>query len=248
MGGSAAVTLAGLRALGPYFAVDTHDPGTPVTAPWHPLSDLLGSPAALRERARQVQVALARAGGLTPDQVEFRAAASVSQLGLAARLLAPAFGVAVLGRRVLLADTSQARWVPAEGSLFPLSLPETDLDGAEDPDPAALSVGLTRRWLDGPVQDLVDGFTAMSVSGQILWGNVASAINGATVMLVQSQPGLRDQATRLARALLATPNLAGRHRGVPGRPGFQRRSCCLIYRAAAGARTGFCGDCVLAGK
>jgi FhuF 2Fe-2S C-terminal domain len=248
MGGSAAVTLAGLRALGPYFAVDTHDPGTPVTAPWRPLSDLLGSPAALRERARQVQAALARAGGLTPDEVEFRAAASVSQLGLAARLLAPAFGAAVLGRRVLLADTSQARWVPAEGSLFPLSLPGTALEDAEDPDPAALSAGLTRRWLDGPVQDLVDGFAAMSVSGQILWGNVASAINGATVMLVQSQPGLRDQATRLAGALLATPNLAGRHRGVPGRPGFQRRSCCLIYRAAAGARTGFCGDCVLAGK
>src|SRR6202034_988017 len=112
MGGSAAVTLAGLRALGPYFAVDTHDPGTPVTAPWRPLSDLLGSPAALRERAHQVQAALARAGGLTPDQVEFRAAASVSQLGLAARLLAPAFGAAVLGRRVLPFNIGQARWLP----------------------------------------------------------------------------------------------------------------------------------------
>jgi hypothetical protein len=248
MGGPAAVTLAGLRALGPYFAVDTHDPGTPVTPPWRPLGDLLGSPAALRERARQVQVALARAGGLTPDQVEFRAAASVSQLGLAARLLAPAFGAAVLGGRLLAFEATQARWVPTEGSLFRLSLPGTALDGAEGLDPAALSVGLTRRWLDGPAQALVDGFAGMSVSSQILWGNVASAINGATVMLVQSQPGLRDQATRLAGALLATPNLAGRHRGVPGRPGFQRRSCCLIYRAAPGGGGGFCGDCVLGGK
>jgi hypothetical protein len=248
MGAPSAVTLAGLRGLGPYFAVDTHDPGAPMTAPWRPLSDLLGSPAALRERARQVQAALARAGGLTPDQVEFRAAASVSQLGLAARLLAPAFGAAVLGRRLLGFDPGQARWVPAEGSLFPLSLPGTALEGAEDPDPATLSVGLTRRWLDGPVQDLVHGFAGLSVSGQILWGNVASAINGATVMLIQAQPGLRDQATSLAGALLATPNLAGRHQGVPGRPGFRRRSCCLIYRAAPGGGADFCADCVLGGK
>ncbi|HEY0719290.1 MAG TPA: hypothetical protein VGD68_16885, partial [Streptosporangiaceae bacterium] len=149
MGDPAAVMLTGLRALGPYFAVGSHDPGSPVTAPWRPLSDLLGSSAALGERAGQVRAALARAGGLAPGQVEFRAAASVSHLGLAARLFAPAFGAALLGRRVLPFDPDQARWVPAEGSLFPLSVPGTDLEGAGDRDALALSVGLTRRWLDG---------------------------------------------------------------------------------------------------
>lgn len=242
------MSLAALRELGPYFAIETHQPGEPMPAPWRPLTELLGSPAALRERAEQVRAALARAGGLAPDQVELRVAASVGQLGLAARLIAPAFGVAVLGRRVLGFDAGQARWVPGDGSMFPLSLPAATLPGAEIPELAALSTSIEGRWLDGPVQDLVDGFAALSVSRQILWGNVASAINGAAVMLIRSQPGLRDQAIGLAGALLATPNLAGRHRGAPGGPGFRRRNCCLIYRAAPGGGSGFCGDCVLADR
>ena len=239
------MSLAALRELGPYFAIETHQPGEPMPAPWRPLSELLGSPAALRARAEQVRAALARAGGLAPDQVELRVAASVGQLGLAARLIAPAFGVAVLGRRVLGFDAGQARWVPGDGSMFPLSLPAATLQGAEIPELTALSADIEGRWLDGPVRDLVDGFAALSVSRRILWGNVASAINGAAVMLSRSQPGRRDQATGLAEALLATPHLAGRHSGTPGGPAFRRRSCCLIYRAAPGDGAAYCGDCVL---
>jgi ferric iron reductase protein FhuF len=77
---------------------------------------------------------------------------------------------------------------------------------------------------------------------------VASAVNGAAVMLIRSQPCLRDQATALAEALLATSNLAGRHSGTPGGPGFRRRSCCLIYRAVPGGGGGYCGDCVLSAR
>ena len=240
--------MAGLAALGPYFAIETHDPGEPMAAPWRPLTELLGSPAALRERAHQVRAALARAGGLEPDQVELRVAASVAQLGLAARLIAPAFGVAVLERRGLGFDARQARWVPGDGSMFPLSLPAAALPDADLPDTAALSTDIEGRWLDGPIQDLVDGFAGLSVSGRILWGNVASAVNGAAAMLSRSQPGLRDRATAVADALLATPNLAGRHSGAPGGPGFRRHSCCLIYRAAPDGRGGYCGDCVLSAR
>src|ERR1700753_329226 len=99
MTGHGGVSLAGLAALGPYFAIETHDPGQSLAAPWRPLAELIGSPNALLAWPFQVRAALARAGGLTPDQVEPRAAASVAQLGLAARLIAPAFGRAVLTGR-----------------------------------------------------------------------------------------------------------------------------------------------------
>lgn len=244
MGGHGDELRAGLAALGPYFAVETHDPGDALVAPWRPLAELLGSPDALRARAIQVRAALARAGGLDPGQVELRVAASVAQLGLTARLIAPAFGVAVLSRRGLGFDAGQARWVPGAGSMFPLSLPVAALDDAELPDAKALALDIEGRWLDGPIQDLVAGFAGLAVSGQVLWGNVASAVNGAAAMAGRSRPGLRDRATALAEALLATPHLAGRHAGVPASPGFRRRSCCLIYRAAPGGG-GYCGDCVL---
>ncbi len=248
MGGHRDELLAGLAALGPYFAIEIHDPGDRLVAPWRPLAELIGAPAALRERAVQVRGALARAGGLAPEQVELRVAASVAQLGLSARLIAPAFGLAVLARRGLGFDASQARWVPGDGSMFPLSLPAAALGDAELPEAKALSADIEGRWLDGPVQDLAAGFGGLSVSGQILWGNVASAVNGAAAMVSRSQPGLRDRATALAQALLATPNLAGRHAGLPASPGFRRRSCCLIYRAAPGGGGGYCGDCVLSAR
>ncbi|HEY6498312.1 MAG TPA: (2Fe-2S)-binding protein [Streptosporangiaceae bacterium] len=251
MGGRGGVSLAGrggLAALGPYFVIETHDPGDPLAAPWRPLAELIGSPDALRERAHQVRGALARAGGLDPEQVELRAATSVAQLGLSARLIAPAFGLAVLERRGLGFDAGQARWVPGDGSMFPLSLPAAARPVAELPDAEDLSLAIEGRWLDGPIQDLVTGFAGLSVSGQILWGNVASAINGAAAMVSRSQPVLRARAIALAEALLATPNLAGRHSGVPAGPGFRRRSCCLIYRAAPDGGGGYCGDCVLAAR
>jgi hypothetical protein len=188
MGGHGDELLAGLAALGPYFAIETHDPGDLLVAPWRPLAELTGAPDAPRARAVQVQAALARAGGLAPDQVELRVAASVAQLGLSARLIAPAFGLAVLARRGLGFDAGQARWVPGDGSMFPLSLPAAALDDAELPDAKALSLDIEGRWLDGPVQDLVAGFAGLGVSGQIRWGNVASAINGAAAMVVRSQP------------------------------------------------------------
>src|ERR1700761_6468742 len=109
MGGHGEETLAALRTLGGYFAIESHDPGVPMAAPWRPLGELLGAPGALRARAEQVRAALGRAG----------------------RLIAPAFAAAVLGRRVPGFDLGQARWIPGDGSMFPLSLPTSALDGAE---------------------------------------------------------------------------------------------------------------------
>ncbi len=102
---------ARLAALGPYFAVEVHGPHTPVRVPWQPLDALLGSAAALRDRSEDVRAALADPGGRDPESVEFRVAASVAQLGLAARLLAPVFGTALITRAAPPVDVSQLRWV-----------------------------------------------------------------------------------------------------------------------------------------
>src|ERR1700753_358729 len=143
MGGHGDELLAGLATLGPYFTIETHDAGDPLAAPWRPLAELIGSPDALRARAGQVRAARPGPGRLSPDGVEPRVAASVAQLGLSARLIAPAFGLAVLAHRGLGFDAGQARWVPGDGSMFPLSLPAAAPDGG----------GLPRRTAPPPVNE-----------------------------------------------------------------------------------------------
>jgi hypothetical protein len=246
---SAAALCAELAALGPYFSVETHDPLTGVQEPWQPLSALLGSPDALAAWIAGVRASLAATAGVPPGSVDFRVAVSVAQLGMAARLLSPAFGAAVLGA-MLPIEIAAARWVPATGSLFRLSLPDTALAAGRfptAPDAGTVAGVLARSLLDGSIGALVDTCAAMSVSRKVLWGNVASAINGATVMITAARPGLGNEAAKIASALLHAPGLAGGHVGAPG-AGFRRRSCCLIYRLAAGPARPVCGDCVLSGR
>ncbi|MGF7238989.1 MAG: (2Fe-2S)-binding protein, partial [Frankia sp.] len=100
----------------------------------------------------------------------------------------------------------------------------------------------------------------------LLWGNAASALIGATRVLITSRPhappagrpgpvppataaaGGPPAVTRMAADLLETPPLAGTtvHAATPaGRlelTSVVRRSCCLFYRVPGG---GTCGDCPL---
>jgi len=242
--------LGGLAAFGPYFAVGTHRPAGALPPPWMPLSVLLESPAALRVRATAVRAALA--AERPAAAVEFRVAASVAQLGLVARLLSPAIAVAAAYGQVLELDPVTVWWQPVLGAPFPLSLP-ADAIGAQagaagafgvagDPGRAA---GLVRDLLlDGPVRQLVELTAGMSVSRAVLWGNVASAINGATAMIARARPGLAGPAQMAGSELLRYGPLAGAFTGALA-GGFRRRSCCLIYRASPGPRTGVCGDCIL---
>ena len=130
---------AGLAALGPYFAVDVHRPGSPLRPPWRPLGELTGSPDTLAGRISEVRERLAAAAGCPATAVEFRVAASIAQLGLCARLLSPALGAAAAGR-ALPVDVGQARWVPALGGPFRLSLAEDAVAGhtGSVPQPAAV--------------------------------------------------------------------------------------------------------------
>jgi hypothetical protein len=255
---AAARLLPDLAALGPYFAVDVHRPGSPLRPPWQPLDALIGSPDALADRIGEVRERLAAAAGCPAAAVEFRVAASIAQLGLCARLLSPALGAAAAGR-TLPVDVGQARWVPALGGPFRLSLPELSLTqlslpeaaprtraGAPPPGDGVPGVGTAAclSLLAGPIAQIVRAVEAMAVSPRVLWGNVASAVNGAAAMIVESRPELAAPAASAATAMLRYPALTGTYRGSPG-AGFCRRNCCLMYRLSLPGTARYCGDCVL---
>jgi len=234
--------LAELAGFGPFFAVQTHwaDPAPP--APWQPLDTLLGSATALTARISTVRDGLAAAAGCPAAEIEPRVAASVAQLGIAARLISPVFGSAVLGVPLRI-DAGQARWLPATGGPFPLSLAlsgDTARPGRPPAGLAEAAEALT-ELLAGPVAALVH-MTAPMVSRRVLWGNVGSAINGAATMISTTRPPLRPAAIQLSAAALRLPELAGSYRGQPT-TSFRRRSCCLIYRIAGNPQ--YCGDCIL---
>ena len=236
--------LADLAALGPYFAVDVHRPGSPVRPPWQPLGELTSSPGALAGRIGEVRERLAAAAGCPAAAVEFRVAASIAQLGLCARLLSPALGAAAAGW-ALPVDAAQARWIPVLGGPFRLSLAEEAI-AAESADTAIAAepgAAATAALLAGPVTQIVRAVEAMAVSPRVLWGNVASAVNGAATMIAAARPDLAGRAAEAAAALLGHPDLAGTYQGRPVQ-GFRRRNCCLIYRLSP-ERPAYCGDCVL---
>ena len=149
---AAARLMADLAALGPYFAVDVHRPGSPLRPPWQPLDALIGSPDALAGRIGEVRERLAVAAGCPATAVEFRVAASIAQLGLCARLLSPALGAAATGR-TLPVDVGQARWVPALGGPFRLSLPEAAVPEAAVATEAGTAA--TAVLLAGPITQIV---------------------------------------------------------------------------------------------
>jgi FhuF 2Fe-2S C-terminal domain len=235
--------LAELAGFGPFFAVQTHRAGAAAPAPWQPLDTLLGSATALTTRISAVRDGLAAAAGCPASQIELRVAASVAQLGIAARLISPVLGSAVLGVPLGI-DAGQARWVPATGGPFPLSLAlagDAARPGRPHPAGPAEAVERLTELLAGPVRALVN-VTAPMVSRRVLWGNVGSAINGAAAVISTTRPPLRPAAIQVSAAALRFPELAGSYRGQPT-TSFQRRSCCLIYRMAGNPQ--YCGDCIL---
>jgi hypothetical protein len=238
--------IGDLAAFGPFFAVQTHLPGSILHEPWHAMNELVEDPDVLMDRVAAVRVRLAAAGGQPPDGVELRVAASVTHLGLVARLVSPALAVAVISGELLEVDLRATRWQRVVGGAFPLSVRRAADTHASAPDahPVVLAGLLARRVLDGPVRDLVEATVPLSVSRRVLWGNVASAVHGAASMIVACRPAWANRSRVIASLLLDQPPL--RDTGVASATGgFRRRSCCLIYRAAPNAVRAVCGDCVL---
>lgn len=226
-----------LAALGPYF--DVGPPDVSPEAPWRPLADLLATPEPLAQRASAIGDAL---GG---SAVERRTAVSVAHLGLVARLVSPVIGAALLDGRVLELEPAQVWWQPQLGGAMPLLLGDPVLAGLPYGGPVALAVG--EFVASGATARLVELAASMSVSRRVLWGNVASAVNGAVTMAARARPDLARQAVSLGQGLLGQPVLSATSTGVVASD-FRRRSCCLLYRVAPsgpGTAKALCGDCVL---
>jgi hypothetical protein len=180
------------------------------------MRELVDDPTVLADRVHAVRTHLAT--DRPPDAVELRVAASVTHLGLAARLISPALATDAVPDL----DLRTTWWQPMLGGPFPLSIADT-------------TAGLD-QLLDGPLTTLVTITRPFGVSDQILWGNVASALHGAAAMIGERANDAVDQ-------LMSRPQLRGTGTSIDGR--FRRRTCCLIYRAAPGRDGAVCGDCVL---
>ncbi len=190
---------ARLATLGAFFAGDVHDEHARPTPPWRPMRELLDDPAVLAHRVDAVRAALDDPDG--PHRVELRVAASVAQLGLVARVLAPVVGAAALGHERLPFGLDDVWWQARLGGPFPASFRTPRTAGAG-------SVG----DLGGSIVEAITVTVARRyhVSAQVVWGNVASAANTA------------------ARLAGATPGRArpGRARPRPPRaPGPLRTPC-----------------------
>lgn len=247
------VLVDDLAVLGPFFTLHTHLPSTPVTEPWQAMHELVTDPDVLQGRVAGVRAHLAAAGAQPVDAVPLRVAASVTQMGLVARLISPALALALATGQVPDLDLTQLRWQPVLGGAFPLSLP-----AAADTNPATSTAGdppgweqvataLAGRVLDGPVRQIVDATRPFSVSTRILWGNTASAVHGAAAMITAARPAWTAPTRTLTALLLSRPPLHDTStRTADGT--FRRRSCCLIYQAAPGSAGPLCGDCILSAR
>lgn len=238
-------TSGRLVALGPYFAAGSHDPSAAPRDPWRSMSELLDDPQVMAGRVEAVRTYLATAGGAdrTVGSIELRVAASMTHLGLAARTLSPLLALTVMGRAPASPiSIRNLRWQPTLGSMFQLSIP--DLDRADHRAPASSSAPLDLVPLAAELCAAAEPF---GVSPRVLWGNIASALNGARTALSSADPGLAVGAAAELSRLLSTPPLAETSHTRPD-GGFRRLSCCLIYRAAPDRRGPLCGDCILTGR
>jgi FhuF 2Fe-2S C-terminal domain/Ferric iron reductase FhuF-like transporter len=200
-------------------------------------SELTSPSEPLLARVAAVRAALAASAGRPASAVEPRVAASAVHLGLVARLVSPVLGAAVL-RCPLDLRPGGLWWQDTAGGPVPLSVPAGD---------AAEPGEWDRLLLDEAVAPLTAAVARLvPVSGRVLWGNVASAVNAAAAQVARPRPDLAGDAWRAAGRLLASPRLRGEPH--PPGPAFRRSSCCLFYRLAPGNPSAVCGDCVLRGR
>jgi hypothetical protein len=248
---AASAALAAAAAAGPYFTVEQWPGG----GPWRPLSVLVTDAAALSERVEHARAVLARGAGVAPADLEQRAVASIVFLGLASRLVSPSLGAAVVGGVVPQLSLADLWWRPVDSGPWPLAArlspgsPGTAVGGLVSGEQLAaaarmLSEGCV-QGLAGPVAAAFE--TAFRLSRQVLWGNVASALAGASGLLAEAFPSRAPAAGRLTAEILGQGPLAGTGELVQPdaalpRRFLVRRSCCLFYRVPG---AGICGDCVL---
>lgn len=223
-----------LDELGPFFGIATHTADQRMPPPWMSFAEALNDDSGVLDgRVSRVRAALA-AG--TDIVVESRVAASVTHLGLVARIIAPTIGAHTLGEIRYSQSPTDLWWCDELGGPFPLSMtparpPADAVEGRPETGPGDTVTALTTAVGD-----------RFGVSARTLWGNVASAVNSAALLVGAAWPEHAGRARELADQLLADPRIEDG--ALRAGPEFRRRSCCLIYRVT-GDRTAVCGDCVL---
>ncbi|MFJ7074172.1 (2Fe-2S)-binding protein [Streptomyces sp. NPDC098781] len=224
--------LAALRPLGGFFVLRT---AGKAPRPLPTLAQAYGEPPStehgdpLVSRIRKVADALR-----APEE---RIAASVAQLGLAARLWSVTLGCAALYGTIPDLDPRLLRWDPEGSAPDDLWLTEVHPRRA---DPAGVGAAV----LHGHLEPLHAALTARyRVATGLLWGNAGSALAGAARQLdgwarADGRTDAADRARALTAELFTHPLLAGT--GTFTGNAFRRHSCCLYYRVPGG---GVCGDC-----
>lgn len=223
---AARTALGALAALGPAFALegpdDSHHDDRDAL---RPLAALVGDAALLRARVVRARVLL----GTDEDRV----AASWVFSTIAARLVAPVIGAAVLAGRI-----PELRWRAWGDGLVPLRVV------GESPVAGEPAVAV-HAALAGPLATLADSVGARTrVAPGLLRGEAAVVVGKVTGALVRGRPEAAAAVGTVAGHLLARAPLAGAAgvEVVGGLPLVVRRSCCLAYRVPGGHT---CADCPL---
>lgn len=215
--------LRAVAVFGDYFAVVDQPVGG-----WPTLATLAADADALNERVSETRAALAAQCRHGVEQIQPRVAASVWFLGCAARIVSPPFAVAVASGQ-LPRLSAECVWAPPSG---PCAMRANDGTRSHD---------LYDIVLVGLIEPLVRSVQAtFAVSPQVLWGNVASSLDGAATVIGLTRPDLFSVAQTVVEGLLGEPLLVNAGSYDDGR--FRRNNCCLYYRLPNG---GLCGDCVL---
>ncbi|MEV0616787.1 (2Fe-2S)-binding protein [Nonomuraea sp. NPDC050404] len=239
---SVAEALSDLATIGPFFAITVGD----ADGAWRPIAHAYaeGMPHLVAARAARYRTS------------ELRVAASIVQLGHAARLWSLTLGCAVAHGLVPdLDDLHQetegaALLVPRpRGWLVPDALPQPRGWLIPDPlprpggwpDSETLAPVLYRLVMEEHLAALAAGLRVKVASG-LLHGNAASALAEAARELIKARPSLRAPVTELTRRLLGTGDLRGRGLPLNRDFAFRRSTCCLYYRVPGGSG---CGDCSL---
>ncbi|WP_166902779.1 (2Fe-2S)-binding protein [Mycobacterium sp. DL440] len=222
-----------LAALGEFFALPAADP-----ASWRPIASLCGDQADLHEYTMRTRAATASGFAIDEADVPVKAAASSVHLSITARLLSPAVGAAVCLGTVPVLTLDSLFWQQDSSHRPALGAAGVEWVTQSDPRRAA---ALIADSLIGNVLRLLNATMrrAVALPPQVMWGNIASAANGAVTVLAQSRPDAQAGGHDLIDALIAIEPLRGTSDLAGQR--FRRRSCCLFYQVPGG---GYCGDCV----
>lgn len=212
----------GLDRLSGFFVVRLLADEERLPPPWRPF----GAYTDFASRVSAVRDGLRPPGGPVPG---LRATASVTHLGLVARVVAADLAVRALTNGARRLDLGSAWWQDEIGGPFPFACKPIACTAPVSADP--LIVAVTQRIAED-----------YRVSQRVLWGNVASALNGSAVLLASTRPDLAELARDEADRSLADVRVEDGE--LRSGPDFRRRSCCLMYHLST-PPTPVCGDCIL---